>query len=95
MKAILFKTDGTETTVSPADGERFTLLEMYDLLESSTVELVHLFDNKEIWCDEEGLLKRNWVPNEAATKLYREAHPDVDPHELVIVGNALFIDHSA
>jgi len=94
MKAILYKTDGTETEVFPVDGKEFQLEEMYRLIDCEIVELVQLGNGVDLWCDEEGLMKSNWMMNVKATELYREAHPDIPPQELGIVGNALFVDNT-
>ena len=94
MQAKLYKTDGSVQEVSPKDGKEFSLQEMYDLIGCTIVELAIGKDGDQlgdIWCDEEGLLKSNWIPNVKATEFYRAAHPDIDPKELVIVGDALFV----
>lgn len=94
MKAILFKTDGTETVVEPKDGKKFSLAEMYELITCDTVEHVDLGKGVDMWCDEEGLMKANWQLNKKATAFYRAACPHVDPADLGIVGNALVVDNT-
>jgi hypothetical protein len=95
MKAILYNINGSEKEVTPINGEKFSLEEMYSLINTDIVQLAvgATADGElgDMWCDEEGLLKANWQINHKATSAYRAAHPDLDPDDLVIVGNALFV----
>jgi len=54
--AILLKTDGTRSVVAPK-GETFEFRgELYDLLCTDMIEVVHLADGRLLLCDEEAKL---------------------------------------
>ncbi len=102
MKYTLLKTDGTEVELLPTLQElseyqteepgSLSLGYMYKTIGCDTVQMVQLSETKELWCDEEGLLKSDWVLNRQATALYRYHYPDVDPGMLAIVGNAILVE---
>jgi len=65
--ALLITTNGSKAEVS-AQGNHFTLDEMYSLLECSHLEAVYLEDGRIMWIDEEGKFKPHQV-NVPATLL--------------------------
>lgn len=82
--AVLLRSDGTSQKVMPdqSDGS-FSLEELYRLIETDLVEVVHLPKGFIMIVDEEGKLKARQV-NEAATAVINVwGNPDY------IVGNAL------
>jgi hypothetical protein len=98
MKKIQFgvvvDTEGNKTEVQGEgkDG-RFTLEQMYRLLDCSLVQLVSLRPKqcqgfKEVWCDEEGKLKPEAVVNYVATLIAKPVLFSGD----CIVGKALFVE---
>ncbi len=105
MKYTLLKVDGTQEELFPTAEQlseyqkeepgSLSLDYMYKTIGCDTVQLVELGNEdgvNELWCDEEGLLKNDWVMNPTATKLYRAAYPTIDPRELAIVGNAILVE---
>lgn len=104
MKYTLLRTDGTEEILNPIaenglseyqkeEPGSLSLAYMYQKINCSTVELVVLNDKMEIWCDEEGLLQDTWEINKKATELYRENRPGYELASLIIVGNAILVEH--
>jgi len=80
----LIKTDGTREPLR--DGE-LTLGEMYSAIGCDIVERVDLQDGKsELWADENGLMKSDFIVNEVASGLYSKAY---ETDEVGIVGNAI------
>ena len=71
--AVLINTDGTEFEVQPANGENFTLQEMYDMIGCSLVQMIYLADGNIMWLDEEGKFKDPVIRNDRATTLLEEA----------------------
>lgn len=73
--------------VQPKDGKRFSLQELYDLLECTCVQVIPLNDGLEMWIDEEGKLKNEdyWLVNNIATQEWEKVYGKTD----IIVGNAL------
>jgi hypothetical protein len=85
MDTLLIKPDGTQATVTPADGKRFTLEEMQKHIGGYIEVVGHVYahwGHRAVIADEEGLLKGLPV-NQAVT----------DMLGYKIVGNALVIDH--
>lgn len=71
--ATLIKTDGTETEVRP-QGKKFSLEEMYALLDCTTVQMLRIPKRpyRNLWMDEDGKAARKIV-NEKGTDLARLA----------------------
>lgn len=92
VKNVFVGVDGSFKEIYPVDGKDFTLDEMYKIIGCETIEHVQLAEDVDLWCDEEGLLKSDWIINPVATVYYRKAYPDVDPEELAIVGSAIIQD---
>ena len=81
--AVLHKADGTQQQVTPKNGTHFSLQELYDLLDCTTVQAVPLrklaavkIDGKVVKeglpqqlliCDEEGKLNDGWRQRQAVT----------------------------
>ena len=70
--ATLYKANGEIIEVSPENGERFTLVELYDMLSCELVERLILPRNKIMIVDEEGKLRRKDT-NAKATRIYHSA----------------------
>jgi hypothetical protein len=94
--ARYLKTDGTEVEISPANGKKFTLKELQDLV-GGYIEMVSIKDRFTMVINEEGAV--NGMPkNEAASKLWLEKWP-VETYPLnntgaifgdVVVGKGVF-----
>jgi Domain of unknown function (DUF3846) len=69
--AILIKPDGSKRMVF-AEGDFFTLKEMYSVLDCSIIQPIFLEDGRIMWIDEEGKLKPHNV-NLSATGLLHKA----------------------
>ena len=69
--ALLIKADGSRRIVF-AEGNFFSLQEMYSVLDCSIVQPVFLQDGRVMWIDEEGKLKPHSV-NLPATVLLHKA----------------------
>lgn len=80
--AILLKPDEEPVEVRPADGESFSLEELYSLLNCRTVEMATLDEDRRLWFDEEARLKRL----HPESKINRKASA---LYGYVILGNAL------
>lgn len=78
------------------EGKELKLADLYPIIGDgcNIVERVALKKGVDMWVDEEGLLKNDWVMNPIGTDLYRKAYPHVDPRELGIAGNAVIIDNT-
>ena len=83
--SLLITTDNTTTQVRPADGDRFTLDEVYDLIGCRMVQEVYTRDGKSMLIDEEGKLTGKPV-NQLATYAYQWGMDDE------IVGTALIVE---
>lgn len=70
--ATLYKANGDIIEVSPENGERFTLVELYDMLSCSLVERLILPRNEVMIVDEEGKLFGKDI-NAKATRIYHSA----------------------
>lgn len=66
--ATLYETNGTTREVTPANGVKFTLEEMYALLGCEIVEWIPLAKNQVAVIDESGLLHRRAI-NHKATEI--------------------------
>ena len=71
--ASLIEAGSSAVNVVPADGKKFTLKEMYELIGCSLVEMISLRDGRTMWMDEEGKFKDPHVLNSLATTMLREA----------------------
>jgi len=69
--ATLIANDGTMTEIS-SRGSRFSLDEMYALLECMQVQAINLQDGRIMWIDEEGKFRPHQI-NIHATLLLRKA----------------------
>jgi hypothetical protein len=85
----LLRTDGTTEVLTNletnTDGEP-SFKSMYPIIGCDMIEIVNLNEKSLLYCDEEGLLKSNWVANQNATSMYQRAYND---QSLGIVGNAI------
>lgn len=96
-KAWFIGTDGTVRQLTELEGKELSLKAMYPIIGCDIVEHVGLKKGVDMWVDEEGLLKGEFVINQKATLLYQGAYPDsIFPpvEELVIVGNAIVTDNT-
>lgn len=84
MASTLYRSDGTEEQLHPANGIHWTLAEMQTLV-GGCIEVAATHDGRYLICDEEGKLKRKPL-NQTATSLYRFG--SYDP----IAGDALVVD---
>lgn len=85
--AILIKTSGDCRDVFPKK-KTFSLEEMYNLLECSCVQVIHLQNEQTMWIDEEGKLKPHQINIEATKLLIRAGGCPGD----YIAGSALITD---
>jgi hypothetical protein len=83
--ATLFRQDGTHTEVLPANGKRFTLPELQQLVDGY-IERVQLADGLIMIVNEEGVYRADFALNEPASMLFFESG-HISPHG--IVGNAV------
>ena len=67
--AILYKVNGEKIEVSPQDGKKFTLAELYAMLDCNTVEVVFLRDGKIMIVDKDGKLTGRQA-NPWATRIF-------------------------
>lgn len=90
--AIVIKADidSEIQEVAPADGEHFSLEEMYKYCNCELVEFVYLPKNKIMVVDEEGLLKAEHKINHVATALLFAVSKNWNP----IVGDVMIINES-
>lgn len=86
--SILYKTDGTQEDVLPANSKWFTLEELQGFVKGY-IELVYLHDNLIIVCNEEAKL-HDLKMNPGMTEIYIKTFGPID----VILGNALLIHKS-
>lgn len=99
-KAFLIGFGDEITHLPQLEGKELSLKDLYPLIGNHChlVERVALKKGVDLWVDEEGLLKANYI-NEFATGLYQAAHPNgVFPGEgaevLKVVGKAVLIDNT-
>lgn len=85
--ATLIKKTGEIETVTPTK-KKFTLEEMYKLLNCESVEVIKMPGGTTMWIDEEGRLKTN-VLNLHATAILHSVGARAS---VVIVGDALICD---
>lgn len=85
--ATLYKHSGAQVEVTPANGRDFQLDELYKLLDTDIIQVVHGIKGHLMIIDEEGKLKDGWEDrvNLAATMQIKHA---LLPNDL-IVGHAL------
>jgi hypothetical protein len=80
MSAILYRADGTQQEVTPANGTDFTIQELYSLIGCQYVEMIDCGESNMIMIgDEESKLHDDFVVNERATKIYRDGNGIKDP----------------
>lgn len=85
MKAQLIGANGEINDVAPANGKNFSLKELQTFV-GGYIERVQLPDGREMYCDEEGKLKKK-SPNVYATML-----AELLPHD-IIVGDVIVGDY--
>jgi hypothetical protein len=91
--AVIYRVDGTEAEVQPANGTTFTLAELQTIV-GGFIEMVTLgfaLDGSRIafFIDEEGKLKGK-LPNLAATALWASRFSPL-PLDEMIVGDAILV----
>lgn len=69
QEAVLIKTDGSKTDITPKNGSDFSLEELYELIGCEMVEVVYLTDSGIMIIDEEGKQKKPIVMNRIATDI--------------------------
>jgi hypothetical protein len=79
--ATLIKQDGTREEITPANGKKFTLVEMQTLV-GGYIEMAQTNDGQYLVIDEEGKIKGKDI-NQVASAMYR-----FFPHDY-IVGDAI------
>lgn len=84
--ALHIKTDGTETTVQPADGKRFTLAELQGYV-GGLIEIVKTHDKRTMYVNEEGLVD-NLPRNAKASGLIDSCYLTIDG----VRGDVLVLD---
>lgn len=98
MDAILYRANGTQEVVTPNNGSKFQLNELYSLLKCSMIEHVDIgSEHVTMIADEEGALHNDCVVNKEATRIFREAHGITNPVEYMEsmrqqYGDVIFID---
>lgn len=87
--AFLYKTDGTRQEIYPKE-EKFTLEELYELLDCELIEVVRITPEKNMIIDEEGKYTKSDI-NAIATFI---AHVvNAIHHDDFIVGSAIVCNH--
>ena len=86
--ALLITTSGEQVVVSPRE-DRFSLEEMYALLDCACVQVIALDNGRIMWIDEEGKLKPHQI-NPVATELLARAGGIPGDY---IAGSALITDN--
>lgn len=91
-RAYFIGYDGLVKTLPSIEGKELDLKDLYILIgnDCSMIEHVSIKKGVDMWVDEEGLLKKNWL-NKKATLLYQDAYKN---KELGIVGNAILTDNT-
>lgn len=92
-KAWLVAVDGIKR-LPELEGKEMDFQTMYPIIDCTTIEHVGLKKGVDMWCDEEGLLKNDFVVNQMASVFYRKAYPHIDPEQLGIVGRAIITDNT-
>ena len=96
-KAILIKVDGTQTDVTPKDGDHFSYEELRAFVcpnKDGLIEIVPLPSGKLLVCNEEGKIL-GFQKNEVATEMWKQEYPIAKyPHnnDELIVGDVLITD---
>lgn len=74
MDATLYRADGTQENIQPANGTDFKLEELYGLIGCDMVEVVGTGDPAMIFIsDEEARCKDDFIINQEATRILRES----------------------
>lgn len=72
---MLYRADGTQVPVTPANGKNFTCQELYKIIGCDTVEIIECGDPAMTMIgDEEARCKNDYVVNTKATRIYREGN---------------------
>lgn len=74
------------------EGKELDFESLYPIIECQMIEHVGLKKGVDLWVDEEGLMKPNFI-NRIASKMYQNAYPHVK-EELGIAGRAILIDNT-
>lgn len=75
MDATLYRADGTQENIQPANGTDFKIEEIYAVLNCDMVEPINTGDPAMIMIgDEEARLKNNFLINREATRIFRESN---------------------
>ena len=93
-KMFLIKTDGSITRLPQLEGKELSFSDMYPIIGCTTIEHIGLKKEVDMWVDEEGLMKSDFVGNRLASKMYQEAYPHISPEDLGVVGNAIVTDNT-
>jgi hypothetical protein len=74
MDATLYRADGTQENIQPANGTDFKIEELYGLIGCDMVEVVGTGDPAMIFIgDEEARCKDDFIINQEATRILRES----------------------
>lgn len=96
-KAWFVGVNGTVRQLTELEGQELSLKAMYPIIGCDIVEHVGLKKGVDMWVDEEGLSKNDFIVNKKATEIYQAAYPNsiVPPvGELIIVGNVIITDNT-
>jgi hypothetical protein len=87
---VLLKSDGTEVSITPNSGGKFVFEgELYPMLDTDMIEIIHLHDGRIMLLDEEGKLKKPRKPHnpKATTLLHLAGGMDDD----FIIGDVVIL----
>lgn len=96
MKALLYKVGGIVLDVTPADGQPFSLEQLYKMLECDMVEFLTFPDGRVMIGDEEARLKQNAKHNTVAELEWARAWPQEKyplNNDGSVFGNVLICDN--
>src|ERR1700674_266546 len=68
---VYISADNTDIRVVQPVGKKFTIKELYKLLDIDMIQIIELYDNRLLIIDEEGKLKDEVIVNKIATELFR------------------------
>lgn len=83
--------DGQIKRLPEIEGKELNFKDLYPIIGCDLIEHVGIHKGVDMWVDEEGLLKDNFVVNQKATALYQVAY---NSKELGIVGNVIITDNT-
>ncbi len=91
MAKLIFPS-GESKEIKANNGQTFTLEELYHHIDCDTVQMIHLPDGREMYCDENAKLKNEFAEiNEIASKLlYLAGGREHD----FIIGNVMILEPS-